>query len=461
LKAWSKSLAVRLLVATWIVSSIGTFAFTAIQVFLDYNQSEEKLLKTFDVVQLSYLAPITESVWGYDNKLIEAQVLGLSKLDGVSFVSVVDGKGEAISEIGDKNVEGSLEKSYELVRDTPSFGAHTVLGYLKVHLDIYELRREFVKKAILIFAIQGLKAFLVSTILFLVFNSLVVSRIVKKIKSLRAENQQSFQEATTNDKDELETLIHTVERLMQENQRALEKLREVNEHLEQRVAERTSDLEAFSYSVAHDLRSPLRSVNGFATILMDDFSQSLPTEAQAYVKRIVQASIRMGNLIDDVLTISKISRETISRRVFNISEAVNDVVEQKRQLYPNTKFNIEIESDLKLNADPRMVLIALDNVIDNAFKYSSKKDQAQISFKYDRNLRAFVVSDNGVGFDMKYVAKIFGIFQRLHSHDEFPGTGVGLAFVDRIIRKHGGRIWAESVLEKGTRIFFSFGEDSI
>ncbi len=454
-KHWKKSLAFKLLLATWVVSSVGTFIFTAIQVMIDYSQAQEKLLKTFDVVEKSYIAPLAESMWNIDRNLIEAQVLGLSKLDGVVYIGVSDSSGNLISQNGNKNVEGATFKIFRLEQFNAAEKSKNFLGTIETHLDLLELRQTFVKKALIIFAIQGTKAFLVSTILFLVFNQLVVSPIVKKTNNLRRSRNLGFELPSQESKDELESLIFTVDELIHENEKAVIDLKFANETLEMRIAERTADLEAFSYSVAHDLRSPLRSINGFATIVSEDYSQNLPKEAQDYLKRIMGASIKMGNLIDDVLKISKISREAVSRSTVALTEMANEIVEQKRQTYADKNHSVFLQPGMSEMADPRMVYIILDNLLDNAFKYSSKSDNPKVSFLKDETRNCYVVEDNGVGFDMKYVEKIFGIFQRLHSQDEFPGTGVGLSSVERIIRKHNGKVWAESVLGQGTKIYFT------
>ncbi len=234
------------------------------------------------------------------------------------------------------------------------------------------------------------------------------------------------------------------------------------EELERRVAERTialqranAELEAFSYSVSHDLRTPLRAISGFAEILRDSYGDKLDDDGRHYLTRVLDGSNRMGMLIDDLLQLGRVSRQEVSRQNVNLSDIAKDVIAGLQDAHPNRQVDVHIEPGLTTRADPRLAEILMANLLGNAWKFTSTVPQPRVSLA--REGEAFCVSDNGVGFDMKYSAQLFGVFQRLHGINEFPGTGVGLATVKRIVDRHGGTIWAEAEVGNGANFYFTFG----
>jgi PAS domain S-box-containing protein len=217
------------------------------------------------------------------------------------------------------------------------------------------------------------------------------------------------------------------------------------------------ELEAFSYSVSHDLRAPLRGIDGFSQVLLDEYQDKLDEKGQNYLNRVRNAAQRMAQLIDDMLKLSKVSRGKVNIRNINLSRIAYEIANELSESDPERNVKFIIPDDIMANADKQLLTIVLQNLIGNAWKFTSKHKKAIIEFgMFQQDRKAvYFVRDDGVGFNMQYAQKLFGAFQRLHSTNEFPGTGIGLATVQRIIHRHGGRIWAESEIEKGTTIYFT------
>jgi light-regulated signal transduction histidine kinase (bacteriophytochrome) len=218
-----------------------------------------------------------------------------------------------------------------------------------------------------------------------------------------------------------------------------------------------NELESFSYSVSHDLRAPLRSIDGFSHIILEDYGSQLPPEGREHLERVRAAAQRMAQLIDDLLGLSRVTRSELQPKLINLSVMAENIIAMLRESQPDRQADVSITPDLMVNADPNLINIALENLLSNAWKFTGKNEKTVIEFGQQSKTkeRTFYVRDNGAGFDMEYVNKLFGVFQRLHSFSQYPGTGVGLATVKRIIKIHGGRIWAEGEEGKGATFYFT------
>jgi light-regulated signal transduction histidine kinase (bacteriophytochrome) len=246
--------------------------------------------------------------------------------------------------------------------------------------------------------------------------------------------------------------------------RAEQEVKLLNLELEKRVESRTAELvaanqelESFTYSVSHDLRAPLRHVDGFAQFLEEEYGPQIPAEAQGLVTKIRRGSQNMGRLVDDLLNLSRIGKKELARHQTNLTELVESVISEIKLDNANRRIDWHTEALPAVDCDAGLIRQVFINLLSNAAKYTRPRETARIEVgqKTVDGMPTIYVRDNGVGFNMKYAGKLFGVFQRLHRPEEFEGTGVGLATVARIIRKHGGDIWAEAELDKGATFYFT------
>jgi PAS domain S-box-containing protein len=217
------------------------------------------------------------------------------------------------------------------------------------------------------------------------------------------------------------------------------------------------EMEAFSYSVSHDLRAPLRSLDGFSQVLLEDYADKLDDEGRDHLQRVRAASQRMGQLIDDLLNLSRTGRAEMNRVPTNLTQMAQDVIQELKNADPGRQVEFVVVDGITADGDPHLLRAALTNLLGNAWKFTARRPGARIEFgqnKRDGQL-VYFIADNGAGFDMNYAAKMFGAFQRLHAASDFPGSGIGLAIVQRIIHRHGGRVWAQGEVDRGATFFFT------
>lgn len=248
-----------------------------------------------------------------------------------------------------------------------------------------------------------------------------------------------------------------------ERKSAEDKFRGLTLELERRVKERTAqlegtnkELEAFCYSVSHDLRAPLRTIRGFSEVLLEQYMSQLDSRGQDFLRRTCDAGLQMDKLIEDLLKLSRVARGEIERREINLSAIADEIAGDLAKSEPTRTVEFAIASGVSANGDERLLRLVIDNLLRNAWKFTGKQPNARIEFgRQNGEASPFFVRDNGVGFDMAYAGKLFGVFQRLHSPSEFAGSGVGLAIVQRVVNRHGGRVWADAKVNSGATFYFT------
>lgn len=255
-------------------------------------------------------------------------------------------------------------------------------------------------------------------------------------------------------------MVHDITQRLEAEQ----EIRRLNADLERRVQERTSELtaanrelESFAYSISHDLRAPLRSIDGFSHLLAEEYAAKLDDKGQGYLERVRRAAQRMGKLIDDILELSRVTRQSMHRASVDLTRLSREVLDELAQSEGKRKVQLEIAEGLRATGDPQLLRVLVQNLLENAWKYTSRKPLARIvvGCEHASNEKVYYVSDNGVGFDMVYADRLFVPFQRLHKPEDFEGTGIGLATVARIVHRHGGKVWAESAPGVGTTVRFT------
>jgi light-regulated signal transduction histidine kinase (bacteriophytochrome) len=284
----------------------------------------------------------------------------------------------------------------------------------------------------------------------------------QRVDARTAELREAHGELQKTNSELLQLTLELEERVVQRT----EEIRKLNEELESRVRKRTAELqaaneelEAFSYSVSHDLRAPLRHLDGFSKLLVEEHGADMSPAAQEYVATIRDSALQMGMLIDDLLNLGRVGQKQLTIEVTGLNSLVEEVRADLKRSNPDRAIEWKVETLPFFECDPALMKQVFANLLSNAIKFTRPRKAAVIEVgAVGQDEHAIVyVRDNGVGFSMKYANKLFGVFQRLHRSEDFEGTGVGLATVQRIIRKHGGRVWAEAELDKGATFYFTLG----
>jgi signal transduction histidine kinase len=360
---------------------------------------------------------------------------------------------------GERELDGHLEV-YQ-----PLLSAGERIGTFALRSDMGEVAERFRLSLFVMVALLCAAAVAIPVLAGWLGNALTrpVIDLERVVDAVRTEGDYG-KRAPLHGRDELGRLVAGFNHMLSEIQLRDSALARVNDELEERVHARTAeleasnrDLESFSYSVSHDLRAPLRAIDGFGEVLVERFSDTLDPDARRYVDRMRAASRRMAELIEGLLELARISRAEIRHEPIDLSALARDLLQDLAQSEPDRHVEIEVASGLESKGDPALVRAALGNLLDNAWKYTRKQEQPRIEFgrELHEGQPVYFVRDNGAGFDMTYASKLFGVFQRLHSDAQFQGTGIGLASVRRTLERHGGRIWAEAAEGEGATFYFT------
>jgi len=291
-----------------------------------------------------------------------------------------------------------------------------------------------------------------------------VVHLAETARIVSQDKNYSLRATPTAGRDEIAVLIDAFNEMLAQIQERDGALQKAHDELEQRVQQRTTDLtaankelEAFSYSVSHDLRAPLRSIDGFSQALLEDYADKLDSSGKDQLQRVRLATQRMSALIDDLLNLSRVTRSAMRRERLDLSALASSIAGEVQKADPTRHVEFVIAEGLVAEGDSRLLRVVMENLLGNAWKYTSAHERTRIEFgaSQDNGRRAFFVRDDGAGFDPRYADRLFGAFQRLHGANEFPGSGIGLATVQRIVRRHGGEVWAEGAVEKGATFYFS------
>ena len=366
--------------------------------------------------------------------------------------------------------DGHRFEHEHLVLFRPIVGGGQTLGTVYILADLHEIQQRLTRYLGLA-SLVGLASF----VLALWISSRLQRRISNPLAQLahtarRVSAEQDYTvRVPVNSRDDLGLLGEAFNEMLTQIQWRDAALQQAHDELEQRVIERTAqleaanhELEAFSYSISHDLRAPLRAINGFARILLEEYAPHLADDAQEYLQLIRDNAQHMGQLIDDLLAFARLSRQPLTKQPVAPADLVRQALNDLRVMQGERRIDFRTDDLPLCQADPALLKQVFINLLANAIKFTDRREVAVITVgcRKEQGEPVYFVRDNGVGFNMAYVDKLFGVFQRLHRADEYEGTGVGLAIVQRIIHRHGGRIWAEAAVNQGATFSFTLGGET-
>jgi signal transduction histidine kinase len=493
---WRRGVAQRMLMFIILFSSLVTLCATLLQLYLDYQRDVSAIERRLDSIERSYLDSISASLWNLDLEQLRLQLEGIMRLPDMQSIEVLEVEQNVdkplLLTLGTKGDGSIIEREYLLKH--PDKEKQRIIGKLHVEATLTEIYGKLVDRTVIILLSQGVKTFLVSMFILYSFFWLVtrhlsaISNFVVNYDLRHPAGELKLNRKKLPKEDELDQVVNSINEMSSSLVNAYEELRLLNSELEQdivarikaeeeiirlnevledRVQRRTADLEAankeldaFCYSVSHDLRAPLRRVEGFRRILSDDYADKFDGQGRHYLQRIEAGTREMGEMIDSFLALSRSTRVSVKIENINLSETALDIARRLKEKEPSRKVKTTIEKDLVIRGDSKLLDVLLTNLFDNAWKYTRNIEHAQVQFgkKSIDSKDVYFVRDNGIGFDMRFVDRLFSPFVRLHASDEYEGVGVGLATVQRIVTRHGGRIWAESQTDKGAAFYFTIWE---
>jgi len=445
------------------------------EILQQYIQDETRLIST--TLQPGLVAG--------DPGLINDVLLLLKENSGIVYIDVYNRMGHLVATIGKKpadqnQVDISIDQAiedgvFDLAKKVTLY--NQFLGEFYIGFSVEELT-EITRKTVVqntIIALLGLFVLVVLIVLLTLYLTRNLTRLEKAAMALQQGKLDTRIEIHENNEvGDLSRAFNQLAEHLQESQQQIEqeqkKLENEKTLLETRVKSRTreleyaiKELESFSYTVSHDLRAPLRHIDGFSHAIQEEYSDVLDGTGNLYLEKVRSATKRMGILIEDLLKLARVGRHELNITEVNLSALSQAIITKYKQVHPERVVDINIEPATLVNGDRQLLEIVLENLLGNAWKYTKNKEQAVISFgtRLVKNETIYYVRDNGVGFNIKYAGKIFKPFERLHSATEFEGTGIGLATVERVVHHHHGRVWAESEEGMGTTMFFTLNVNQL
>lgn len=488
-----RSIARRLLVYIIFFSSFVTLIATSIQLYTDFQRDVSVIESRLSEIESGYLASISASLWNMDVRQLELQMDGIKHLPDIQSVRVAEASEQFSNPLqltrGEPLSTRQISREYPIVYRVND--EDRVIGTLYIQASLTEVFKRLWEKVIVIFFSQGIKTFIVSLFILCIVYYLVtrhLTDIASYVKNVQVEQDSQKLQLQRKEKpqhDELDDVVLAFNGMMSNLRDAYENLRKTNAQLqidilarqraeqevlylnsvlEQKVRQRTAELEAankelaaFSYSVSHDLRAPLRRIEGFRRILAEDYQQTIDDKGRHYLSRIEAGTHEMADMIDSFLRLSRTTQGEMEVKRYNISEMVSSIIKGFHEREPERILESAIQPDVYADVDKRFFEVMLTNLIDNAWKYSRQKAVTKIQFgtQQQEGECVYYVSDEGAGFDMSYAGRLFSPFARLHKAEEFEGTGIGLTTVQRIISRHGGQVRASSAPGEGATFYFT------
>ncbi|WP_161539614.1 sensor histidine kinase [Paramagnetospirillum kuznetsovii] len=491
----------RLLAAIFMFSTAVTLATTVFELYVDYRGQIQEIRDRFGDVENANLGSLGGAMWSLDTDQLQLQIEGIKRLPDMQYLEVREVgrslKRRVMVSVGERGVGPVLTQEFPIVyADSKDRSTEQTIGVLYMEATLTGVYNRLVDKAVVILISQGVKTFLVSMFILYIVYRLVTRHLIAIAGyvgrfNLNVTQPLALTRHRPSKEDELDRMVGAFNSMSSGLREAYHQLRDVNAELEediaarrkaeeevtrlnaeleQRVRQRTAELEAsnkeldaFTYSVSHDLRAPLRRIEGFGQILDTEYSGSLDERFGHYLTRIRAGARDMAEMIDSFLQLSRSTRSELTVEPINLSDIAHKVASRLREKDPQRSVSIEIAPDLMTKGDRRLMDAVLENLLGNAWKYSRHNKSATISFGTEmaEGRLVYVVRDNGAGFDMNYLDRLFMPFSRLHRAEEFEGTGIGLATVLRILARHGGRIWAEGAIGKGAVFRFTLWEGGV
>lgn len=496
-RAMGRGIGPRLLGLILLFSTLAALLSTAIQLYADYSRDVGAIHGRLDEIGHGYVDSMAAALWHVNVDLLHTQMEGVMRLPDMSGLEVIETtEGVALplkltagAPIGQ---EGALTRDFPLTYEDR--GQRRTIGRLRAEAALTGVYQRLTDKALVILATQSIKTFLVSLFTLFIVHRLVTRRLLviadylNRFDLRRPLAPLNLRHGTRSKPDELDQvadalnaagdalranyddLLKAHAAMARDNaarRQAEEEIIRLNVRLEQQVRRRTAELEsanrelqAFSYSVSHDLRAPLRRIDGFGRMLAEECLDRLDGQGLHYLNRIRRAAAEMSEMIDSYLALSRAAQTELRPQTVDLSALAREIVENLREKDSGRKAVVVVQDGMTVEGDRRLLAQALSNLLENAWKYAGKIDLAKIEtgVRHLNGKRTFFVRDNGAGFDMAEAGELFTPFRRLHKPEDFDGTGVGLAAVRSIVARHGGRVWAESAPGCGATFFFTLWE---